>query len=122
MWLTSSLVAAHGLLSCGMQTLSRSMHLGSSSLTRDRTRARCIGSSESYTLRHQGSPCRSFLVTCKSPEYIWTAVVLTEFILVIQSQQILIGHILCTAHFALGPEKSKRTKAPSLIFKGLLVH
>ena len=41
------LVAAGGLLSCGMQTLSCSMHVGSSSLTRDRTRAPCIGSTES---------------------------------------------------------------------------
>ena len=34
------LVAARGLLSCGM-------HVGSSSLSRDRTRAPCIGSAES---------------------------------------------------------------------------
>ena len=45
----SFLVAAHGLLSCGM-------HVGSSSLTRDRTLAPCIGSVESYPLDHQGSP------------------------------------------------------------------
>ena len=32
------------------------MHEGSSSLTRDRTWAPCIGSSESQPLRHQGSP------------------------------------------------------------------
>ena len=32
------------------------MHVGSSSLTRDRTRAPCIGSTESYPLDHQGSP------------------------------------------------------------------
>ena len=31
------------------------MHLGSSSLSRDRTRAPCIGSVESYPLDHQGS-------------------------------------------------------------------
>ena len=44
------LVAARGLLlSCGM-------HAGSSSPTRDRTRAPCIGSMESYPLDHQGSP------------------------------------------------------------------
>ena len=44
-----SLVAPSGLLSCGM-------HVGSSSLTRDRTQAPCIGSTESYPLHHQGSP------------------------------------------------------------------
>ena len=50
MWHAGSfLVAAHGLLSCGM-------HVGSSSLTRDRTLAPCIGSVESYPLDHQGSP------------------------------------------------------------------
>ena len=38
------------------------------------------------------------------------------------SQQTLIGHILCTEHFALGPEKSERTREQSLIFRGLLVH
>ena len=32
------------------------MHAGSSSLTRDRTLAPCIGSAESYLLDHQGSP------------------------------------------------------------------
>ena len=32
------------------------MHVGPSSLTRDGTQAPCIGSSESYPLRHQGSP------------------------------------------------------------------
>ena len=43
------LVAACGLLSCGM-------HAGSSSPTRDRTWAPCTGSSESYPLDHRGSP------------------------------------------------------------------
>ena len=52
-----SLVVAPRLLSCGMQTLSCNMHVGSSSLTRARTRASCIASAESYPLRHQGSPC-----------------------------------------------------------------
>ena len=67
-WLHQVLVAAGGLLSCGMQTLSCSMqtlscsmYMGSSSLTRDGTQAPCIGSVESYTLRHQGSPCISVL-------------------------------------------------------------
>ena len=55
-WLHWVLVAARRLLSCGMRTLSCSMHVGSSSLIRDRTRAPCIGSAESYPLHHQGSP------------------------------------------------------------------
>ena len=52
-----TLVVARRLLSCGMRTSSRSMHVGSSSPTRDRTRAPCTGSTESQPLRHQGSPC-----------------------------------------------------------------
>ncbi|XP_054945140.1 phosphatidylinositol-glycan biosynthesis class F protein isoform X1 [Physeter macrocephalus] len=59
------LVAARQLLSCGMQTLSCGMHVGPSSLTRDRTQAPCIGSAESYLLRHQGSPS-SFLFSVNS--------------------------------------------------------
>ena len=47
---------AGGLLSCGMRTLSCSMHVGSSSLARDKTRAPCTGSVESHPLPHQGSP------------------------------------------------------------------
>ena len=50
------LVAARTLLSCGIRTLSCSMHAGSSSLTRDWTWAPCIGSTESYPLDHQGHP------------------------------------------------------------------
>ena len=50
------LVAACGLLSCGMWTLSCGMHVGSSSLTKDRTRTHCTGSAESYPLDHQWSP------------------------------------------------------------------
>ena len=46
-WLCQVLVVGRGLLSCGTQTLSCDMHVGSSSLTRDRTRAPCIGSTES---------------------------------------------------------------------------
>ena len=42
-WLCRVLVAAGRLLSHGMQTLSCSMHVGSSSLSRDRTWAPCIG-------------------------------------------------------------------------------
>ena len=56
LWQVGSLVVAPGLLSCGIRTLSCGMHVGSSSLTRDRTRAPCIGSAESYPLYHQGSP------------------------------------------------------------------
>ena len=48
-------------LSCGMQTLSCGTHAGSSSLTRDRTRAPCTGSAESYPLDHQRSPNILFL-------------------------------------------------------------
>ena len=54
------LVAACGLLSCSMWTLSCGMHAGSSSLTRDRTQAPCIGSTESYPLDQQGSPPHVF--------------------------------------------------------------
>ena len=56
MRLTSSLFVARGLLSCGMGTLSCGIHVGSSSLTRDRTPVPCTGSVESYSLRHQCSP------------------------------------------------------------------
>ena len=55
--LQSSLVVAPRLLSCGMRTLSFGTHVGSSSLTRDRT---LIGSMESYPLRQQGGPFFSF--------------------------------------------------------------
>ena len=48
------LVAACGLLSCGM-------HVGSSSPTRDRTRTPCIGSAESYLVDHQVSPINKHL-------------------------------------------------------------
>ena len=54
-WLCWVLVAAGGPLSCGMRTISCSTHAGSSSPTRDRTWAPCIGSAESYPLDHQGS-------------------------------------------------------------------
>ena len=54
--LQGSLVAAGVLLSCGTWTLSCGTHVGSSSLTRDQTWSPCIGSAESYPLRHQGSP------------------------------------------------------------------
>ena len=39
-----------------MQTLSCGVHVGSSSPTTNRTRAPCIGSTESYPLGHQESP------------------------------------------------------------------
>ena len=55
-WLHRVLVAACGIFSCGMQNLSCGMHAGSNSLTRDRTRAPCIGSTESYPL---GTPGKS---------------------------------------------------------------
>ena len=55
------LVAAHRLLNFGMWTLSCSMHVGSSSLTRDWTQVPCIVSAESSPLHHQGSPCHGIL-------------------------------------------------------------
>ena len=55
------LVAAGRPLSCGSRTLSCGTHVGSSSLSRDRTWAPCIATVESYPLCHQGSP-----LTCKS--------------------------------------------------------
>ena len=42
-WLRRVWVAAGGLLSCGMRTLSCGMHVGSSSLTRDQTWAPALG-------------------------------------------------------------------------------
>ena len=48
-------------LSCGMQVLSCSRHVGSSSLTRDGTQISCTGSMESYPVDHQGSPRKAFL-------------------------------------------------------------
>ena len=61
------LVAACGLLSCGM-------HAGSSSPTRDWTWPFCIGSTESYPLDHQGIPFVTlFEVTLRSSKlcYDW---------------------------------------------------
>ena len=49
-----------------MRTLSCGMHVGSSSLTRDRTQAPCIGSVESYPLHHQGRPKKEFLEAAAS--------------------------------------------------------
>ena len=48
-------------LSCGMWTLSCGMHVGSNSLTRDRTQGPCIESVESYPLCHQENPSWPFL-------------------------------------------------------------
>ena len=58
LWHTGSLflVAAYRLPSSSMRTLSCGMHAGSSSPTRDQTWAPCIGSAESYSVDHQGSP------------------------------------------------------------------
>ena len=50
-------------LSCGTRDLLCDMHVESSSPTRDRTRAPCIGSVESYPLDHQGSTLRTLLNT-----------------------------------------------------------
>ena len=46
-----SFIAACRVLSCGM-------HVGSSSPTKGRVQATCIGSTEFYPLDHQGSPRR----------------------------------------------------------------
>ena len=64
-------VAAHGFLSCGTRTLSCSMHVGSSSLIRDRTRSPWIGSTVSYPLSHQGSPQMQLLKQSISNLDIW---------------------------------------------------
>ena len=55
---------AGGLLSCGM-------HVGSSSLTRNRTWPPSIGSTESYPLDHQGSPSFFFMVEQFSIVYMY---------------------------------------------------
>ena len=59
-WLCQVLVVAHRILVAAC-FFSCSMHVGSSSLTRDQTRAPCIESTESYPLDHQGSPCVLFI-------------------------------------------------------------
>ena len=55
LWPRQVLVAAHGIFTAA-RGLSCGMRVGSSSLTRDRTWAPCIGSTEPYPLDHQGSP------------------------------------------------------------------
>ena len=65
-WLRRVLVAACGLLSWGM-------HAGSSSPTRDRTRAPCIDSMESYPLDHQGSPQFDSFLAVKPTPGIWSS-------------------------------------------------
>ena len=67
-------VLGHGTwdLSCGMQTLSWSMHAGSSSLTRDRTWAPCTGSMESYPLDHQGKSLKLELSSFPLVTFGWT--------------------------------------------------
>ena len=69
-WLRQVLVAAlrlfvvtWGLLRCGTQTLSCSMHAGSSSPTRDGTRVPCIGSAESYPLDHHEKSLNTTFLT-----------------------------------------------------------
>ena len=74
-WWHRVLVVASGLLSCSMQTLSCSTHVGSSSLTRDRTQALCIGSAESYPLCHRGS-WKILILNCLSPKPISLGVML----------------------------------------------
>ena len=80
-WLHQILVEAPGLPSCGMRTLSCSMHVGSSSLTRDWTQAPCIGSTESCPLCHQGSPYIDWFSYVKSILHSWDKSHLLLFIL-----------------------------------------
>ena len=60
--------------SCGMQTLSCSMHVESSSPTRDGTRAPCIGSAESYPLDRQGNPLNGAFEDEVSGQGLWPSV------------------------------------------------
>ena len=60
-WLCRVLVAARRIFSCGTQALLVATCMRDlNSLSRDRTRAPCIGSAESYPLDHQGSPFPQF--------------------------------------------------------------
>ena len=54
------------------------MHVGSSSLTRDRTQVPCIGSVESYPLRHQGS---SLSIIFSRFNHVYHVLVLHSFLL-----------------------------------------
>ena len=54
-----SLIKSFHLFSC---TGSQLRHMGSSSLTRDRTWVPCIGSKESQPVDHQGRPCEYFSI------------------------------------------------------------
>ena len=81
-WLCRVLVVAGSLLSCGMWTLSCGMHVGSSSLTRDRAWAPCIVSVESYPLCHQGSPGSVFHNLSYIIQYIYAVgivIIITPF-------------------------------------------
>ena len=60
-WLCWVLVAASGIFVVACELFSCGIHVGSTSPTRDRTRAPCIGSAESYVLDHQGSPGSFFI-------------------------------------------------------------
>ena len=63
-WLFWVLVVALGIfLVCNMQDL-QLLHVGSGSLSRDRSQGPCFGSAESQPLDHQGSPS-SFFKKCK---------------------------------------------------------
>lgn len=55
-WPHRVLAVACGRFSCSPQT-AWLLHMGSSSLSRNRTRTPCAGSSESQSLDQQGSPC-----------------------------------------------------------------
>ena len=65
MWHTGSLfLAVHGIFS-GIEN-SLLQHVGSSSLTRNKTWAPCIGRLESQSLDHQGSPMYHIFLICSS--------------------------------------------------------
>ena len=94
------LVPAGGLLSCGMQTLSWGMHVGSSSLARDRTRAPCIRSAESYPLGRQGSPFSFLDKPLTDTEYVFPKLSTFPFTLVLLHHQSL-PHLTPELHFPL---------------------
>ena len=59
-WLRWVSVTARRIFSCGMRDLSCGTHVRSSCLTRDGTRAPCIGSTESYHWTTREVPCSPF--------------------------------------------------------------
>ena len=60
-----------------MRALTCGMYAGSSSPTRNRTRASCIGSTESYPLDHQGSPGNLFFFFLIEVQLIYNVVIVS---------------------------------------------